>query len=567
MIPELAPLRRKLLRLRRRLRVVRLATAGAGLASAAFGILGGAFLADWGFDMTPAERVVLLVVAAVVGCFAWRRFASPHLVRAESLLEVALAIEQREGIDSDLVAALEFESPQAESWGSAPLRAAVVERVVAIEPGLDVLAGVSTTVLRRRCLVFSAVAVLAASIALAFPAHTRAFFARIAFGDDAYPTRTRIDAVVVGGIVLAAPGFDRDRFAEAPARLAFPWGTSLTFEARCAGALPSEARVELAALVSRSTGAAHASIALLPGPEPGVFRGGLPRLVDTLRVEVRAGDARARIDRIDVVPLPIVHIELEATPPTHVAARGRAPRIEAGASHIAVVEGTRVDLEVRATNKRLEQVELTIDGASSALVPVDGEHRRFRLDRGASPLGALLRALDYSVQVVDEDGLSLDEPIAGHIGVLADQPPRIRALAVSTRVLPSARPLIEYAAHDDYGLDRIELRVRIERPGESPLEPASRVIRRLVPPEPAIADRYALELGPLGLRKSDRLTLVLEAFDARGELPGRSSTSDPVVLDVTDERGVIDAMNELDERSARQLDQIIEEQLGIGGPR
>jgi hypothetical protein len=65
--------------------------------------------------------------------------------------------------------------------------------------------------------------------------------------------------------------------------------------------------------------------------------------------------------------------------------------------------------------------------------------------------------------------------------------------------------------------------------------------------------------------KGDQLKVTVEAVDYRGSLPGKSAASEPLSLFVTDERGVLAAMVESDQRSARQLDAIIERQLGIGG--
>jgi hypothetical protein len=73
-----------------------------------------------------------------------------------------------------------------------------------------------------------------------------------------------------------------------------------------------------------------------------------------------------------------------------------------------------------------------------------------------------------------------------------------------------------------------------------------------------------VDLAPLGLSKGDQLKLTFEAIDYRGSLAGKSALSEPLILHVTDERGVLAAMVEADERSARQLDAIIQRQLGIG---
>jgi hypothetical protein len=39
------------------------------------------------------------------------------------------------------------------------------------------------------------------------------------------------------------------------------------------------------------------------------------------------------------------------------------------------------------------------------------------------------------------------------------------------------------------------------------------------------------------------------------------------MLDITDESGILAALSETDERSAKQLETIIERQLGVGGTR
>jgi hypothetical protein len=78
---------------------------------------------------------------------------------------------------------------------------------------------------------------------------------------------------------------------------------------------------------------------------------------------------------------------------------------------------------------------------------------------------------------------------------------------------------------------------------------------------------HALDLAPLKLKAGDRLTIAVEALDFRGTLPGKPALSEPLVFDVTDERGVLAAMAESDERSAEKLDAIIQRQLGIGETR
>ena len=46
-----------------------------------------------------------------------------------------------------------------------------------------------------------------------------------------------------------------------------------------------------------------------------------------------------------------------------------------------------------------------------------------------------------------------------------------------------------------------------------------------------------------------------------------TAQSEPIVFQVTDESGILAGLIEADEKSARQLDQIIQRQLGIGEAR
>ena len=49
--------------------------------------------------------------------WAYWRFARPLLKRRETDLDMALMVERQQGIDSDLVAAIQFENPKRRSGG------------------------------------------------------------------------------------------------------------------------------------------------------------------------------------------------------------------------------------------------------------------------------------------------------------------------------------------------------------------------------------------------------------------------------------------------------------------
>src|SRR5207249_11468537 len=160
---------------------------------------------------------------------------------------------------------------------------------------------------------------------------------------------------------------------------------------------------------------------------------------------------------------------------------------------------------------------------------------------------------------------------------------------------PSAEPVVEYRASDEFGISRLALVVEIERgaaktpaavnesagASDMSLTPAAAVpmegqrfeIPLASPPvfggSLPLAGKYAFSLSPLGLTKGDRLKLTLEVTDYRGtneagKPAGVASLSDPLVLEVSDESGVLAAIGEADQRSEERLTDMIKRQLGIG---
>ena len=86
-------------------------------------------------------------MSAVRTLAAWY-WARPWLTQRESDLDIALLVEKQHHIDNDLVAALEFESPEAASWGSSQLEAAVVRYVADFSKQIKLEDGLPATPIR-----------------------------------------------------------------------------------------------------------------------------------------------------------------------------------------------------------------------------------------------------------------------------------------------------------------------------------------------------------------------------------------------------------------------------------
>ncbi len=567
---RLAPLRVRLARLKRRRRAVRLGVAASAIALAAIWALAAAFAVDWTFEMDKSQRAVSLVLVALVVVWALRRFTRPLWGRTETALDMALLVERQQHIDSDLVAALQFESPAAASWGSSQLECAVVDYVAEFGKGVNVLEGFSYRQIGRRsgALVFSLA--LVAVGAACFPDHAGAFLDRFLLGSRHYPTRTAIDSVTVNGrIVYPAESETADRSA---------YGRPLRFEVHWSGEAPDEGRVQLTTLSSR----AESVIALTPQGKSAdggaVYAGQLPRLIDSVSYQVFLGDAWTDAASLRVIPLPIVDVILEATPPSYAAGQTIPDNAEGGSRQLWVIEGSQVRLQVRCANKALKAASLALGGKDYRLVRQDDQRRAWKLAATDTPLASVREPLTYEIRVTDADGLELEHALQGFIRIKADRPPRVTAAVVTQFVLPTAAPRIAYGATDDYGVARLRIPRQVIRQEDKSDEegatagakPAAKTPEDVVDiPLKAgrpkvVQGRYKLDLAPLKLAKGDQLKLTLEAIDYRGQRQGVSATSEPITLQVTDERGVLAAMVESDERSARQLDAIIERQLGIG---
>src|SRR5690606_17972348 len=155
----------------------------------------------------------------------------------------------------------------------------------------------------------------------------------------------------------------------------------------------------------------------------------------------------------------------------------------------------------------------------------------------------------------------------GYIRLKPDRQPRVMADLVTKFVLPTARPSVIYGATDDYGVARLRILREVIAEDGARRQPLPPVEIPLVGPLASLQDAYALDLAALKLTKGDQLKLTLEAVDFRGSLEGKSSLSEPLVLQVTDKQGVFEAMLESDRKSDQQLDAIIRRQLGIGEAR
>lgn len=575
---RLDPLRVRLDAVRKRRLFSRRLTAWTAVVAAVLGALLVAFAFDWLFGLPRAGRLWLWagIIAAVV--WAFRRYARPLLRVQENDIDVALSMEKAHGIDSDFVAALQFERPEADGWGSETLRTAVVDYVSEFGRQWTSAAPLWNRLLAGRAAWAAGLLAAFALVGVASPGTLRAFAERMALGSRHYPTWTRIEGLVISGREI-----DPTRGGEIRA----PAGQPLAVEVTWAGRQPGES---LATFVGDS-GGGSADIPLVP-PETEAAEGGrpalageLPNLTESATVVVHVGDARSESVRIVAVPAPVVEANLVVEPPAY--ARDAVKPASAG-RQTAVLEGSSVALEVVCLNKDLTSAEVLIDGAAHPLVRQDGPdgRPRFVLSGSGSPLAAVTEPVQYEVRAVDSDGLSPDRPPSGTIRIRPDGPPQIVIDAITRAVVPTARPTISYTVKDDYGVARLRANVVVQRAdaepaaaaapaegeaAEPPGPPATGAVEIRREGDPPLVDaalphrgKVAVPLGGYGLKKGDFVRVTLEAVDFRGPTPGQAATSAPIDFSVTDENGVLEALQRADTQAAEELKTIIEDQLRVG---
>jgi len=675
MSSRLDHLRESLASLKRARLGVRRVTAWSAFGAAVIIALAGVFLLDVVFELPVNQRLVVLTLAAAGLLWAYWKFARPFLGRREDLIELALLVERQQAIDSDLVAALQFEVTPAAHFGSPRLASTVVEHVALTTQELDVLGGVSRDQMLRRLALLSACLTLAAIAGALWPAHLGVFANRLLLGSRHYPTRTRIEQIVVNRSVT----LKRAQHGLMPVASKAAEAQPLTFLVECSGRQPASGAVQLAGIgddrgrtrielkslplderlsrlkLARSKladllaaspldlspplreelaalarfDAADAARSLLAAKKeadlaaaadllqkaidawPAIARrrtilaGELPRLNEDVTYRVSAGDAWTDPALLEVIPLPVVELRLTPIPPKYAA--GHAEKVDASARQLAVLEGSSIELAAECVNhKPLRGAWLTVQTLSGrrrielqppALQPQasqrqGSERLLWTLPVTETALHAIREELHYTLEAIDADGQSPESPIRGTIHIRPDQPPTSSIQIVHKVVLPTAEPVISYRASDDYGIARLGVVVEVERKTggenaavESP--PADTIEKHrfavLPPGEPIRGDRlplagqHRLSLSPLKLAKGDRLKLALEVTDDRGQNeqgqnePGQpagvSATSEPLVVEVSDESGVLAAISQADERSEQQLTDIIKRELGIGEQR
>lgn len=649
--------RKQVFALQRHRLLVRWGTALAPLLTGLLVILAAFWAVDFFFQLDAPQRTAMLAVCGLTLLWVFLRYAKPLLAQHESIVDVALMVEKQHGIDSDLVAALQFDAAPTVYYGSPELETAVVRHAEELGTKIDFFDGTSYEQFSRRAFVLAAVVVLAVAAVVVYPDHVRVFLRRLLLGADHYPTQTVIETVVVNGNVVLSRG----QHPTQPVDCAAAQGQPVNFFVRCvdasqqggdASGLSGEVRIsgsdggrkvvplELLPLADRlarldeaalriqgaiadpsilvdekwldetaptvafdapqarthlqlakkdraALQAAVLEIRRAKGSWPAaaagfsLFHGQLERLIESVDYQVNIGDAWTDRARIEMISLPVITLDLQVVPPKYATSeRSRKPT---GSRQLSVLEGSDINLSLTAANeKQLAEAWVRVSGQTSTtrweLTPDADQAGTWKLG-GDTPFSNVAEEFSFEVQIRDVDGLQPESPIRGFVRLRSDRPPTATMELVHRVVLPTARPVVSFRVTDDFGISQLLLHLSVQRQhndalaSDSTPAPSTEDERTQTIPLDAAwlpaeqlpyQGRYPVDLAALGLTKGDQLKLTMEAVDYRGENPGQATLSEAVVLDISDEAGVLAAIAEADENSEERLTEVIKEQLGIG---
>lgn len=517
------------------------------------------FLIDFSFRLDSLPRLIAIGVTVVMVVWYTLRRITPDLFAAESIVDVALLLERVNHVDTDLVAALQFDSAIGTNVGSVELQRAVVDRAATLSETLDVVPAIPTqdankAMRRAACALFSA-----AIFWLAFPDHASAFWNRLWLGDANYPTRTQIEQVFINGESGAAKVLE---------------GEAVVFRVQCSGAIPNDGVVRLRGIeTGDSTELRLQRIDTIADEASYIAEG--PVASEPMEFSLCIGDARTEMRAIALVRRPLVELTIEVQAPEYM----RREAVRYNENHAQVFEGGAIRFLLRCTNgKRLERAQFEFvdqagQNASSeefSLSVVDDLKTIWELDAATSGLGRVTAPFQFRLSVVDEDGLGTYHPIEGAIRVKPDRAPTATLSSLHHVVMPNARPSVTYDVQDDFGVGTVVLHARkseSQRPNTSASKPLS--IELLVSDlsssaiKTAIRSVHNLDLSPLQLGERDKVLVWIEGTDYRGTWPGVSAISEPIELEVMNAGAVMDAILSTDVDAEQMLTDAIEKELGL----
>jgi len=294
---------------------------------------------------------------------------------------------------------------------------------------------------------------------------------------------------------------------------------------------------------------------------PAIYSGTLNRVLDDLSYTVYLGDVQSDIRYLKLVPRPQVELDMEVVAPKYV--RGKTPPKPRNRRQAVVVEGSKVIPVITCDNKKIVKGTITFEKSNQTFA-LKRRGKALVFDADTGPLVRVSEMVRFEIDVTDSNNQHPESPIKGVVHIAADLPPRAALMGYSRYIVPGATPELRFRAIDDYALDQITLHLAIIDADGQQTEQPPVSITKLKGKQADYRGSYMLNLEKLKLQKGYQISALIEAVDYRGELEGKSRRSEKWVFEITDNAGVLEAMDRLTEQMDKKLDEVLRAQLEAG---
>lgn len=502
-------LQRKLRALRARLRALVVLAGASRVVLLVLAALAAAFLLDWAARIETPGRFVLLLVSLGAWGYALVRYLVVPLRVRMSDDDLALLVERRfPGLRDRLISTVQF----ARARSVAPLSQAMVSKLSA-DAWQQAAPLRFQEVASARTPAFWALAALvalalASSYTLLFPANVTVFAYRFFDPTSAveWPRRTQLALLAYDkdGRPLA---FDGDQ-------IHVPKGEDLNLVVRAARSSGAAWRPPRRVAVHYRYAAGGASTRSVPMGDEAAYPTCFATVAEPFSFYVTGDDATTRTYRVDVRTRPrIEDLRLAIRAPAYT---GEPERVQAdGRGAITALAGSAVDIEVAASKPIADapgSAAIVIEGQPPVpltFVTQDGVPSRTRL-RGSFTLRAGQK--EYTIALVDSDGLGSSPPATYRLDVRPDREPSVKLPqpGASRKVTPSAVVPIRLTVEDDYGVTRTRfVYQRDEKAG-----PTVHAFPDQKSPAKKAEEAFEWDLARLALKERDTLRIHAEAEDA-----------------------------------------------------
>lgn len=270
------------------------------------------------------------------------------------------------------------------------------------------------------------------------------------------------------------------------------------------------------------------------------------------------------VDVSYVQPPAVVDLKMNVTMPQYTQ---QPPQQLSGNGPHGVLLGSQLTISANA-NKPLRSATLIAGGVPTEMPFVSSDNDAIKITLPQSDQDAPLAGGDYEIKLVDQNGLGNLRRSKFTITIKEDQPPKLRAdlLGISGMVTPRAIIPVSFQAVDDFGLKQMFFDCRW-RSGDQEQDDETRQqvnFDGLPEDRPAISvkDVGVLQLESLGLQPGMILRINVSAEDTCPQPPGVSSSQDFPLQVVSEEELRADLLRrEIEQRKG--FEQIYQAQLEL----